>query len=51
MYPLLRLRIPSSAGRNDMQMRVVLAIAAMRLEHNDVATLKRLPTHRAKEIV
>src|SRR6266436_160894 len=51
MHPLLRLLIPSSAGRNDMQMRVVLAIAAMRLDHDDVATLERLPTHRAQEII
>ena len=51
MHPLLRLLIPSSAGRNDVQMRVVLAIAAMRLDHDDVAALERLPTHRAKEII
>ena len=51
MHPLLRLLIPSSAGRNDVQMRVVLAIAAMRLDDDDVAALERLPTHRAKEII
>jgi hypothetical protein len=32
-------------------MRVVLAIAAMRLDDDDVATLERLATHRAKEII
>ena len=51
MHPLLRLLIPSSAGRKDMQMRVVLATTAMRLDHNDVATLERLPTHRAQAII
>jgi len=51
MHPLVRLLIPSSAGRNARQMRVVLAIAAMRLDHDDGATLERLPTHRAQEII
>jgi hypothetical protein len=47
----VRLRIPSSAGRNDMPRRVVLAIAAMRLDDDDVAALERLPTYRAQEIL
>src|SRR5947199_3472434 len=51
MHPLLGLLIPSSARRNDMQMRVVLAIASMCLDHDNVTALEGLATHRAKEIV
>ena len=32
-------------------MLMLLAIAAMRLDYDDVAALDRLPTHRAKEII
>src|SRR6266404_6529712 len=51
MHPLVCLRIPSTAGRNDMQMRVVLAITPMGLDHDDIAALEGLATHRTKEIV
>ena len=51
MHPLLSLLIPSTASRNDMQMRVVLAIATMRLDHDDIAALEGLAAHRAKEII
>ena len=51
MHPLLRLLIPSSAGPNDMQMRVVLAIAAMRLDHDDVAPLEGRATDPAQDII
>jgi hypothetical protein len=36
MAPLLGLGIPPAPGRNDMEMRVVLPMAAMRLDHDDV---------------
>ena len=32
-------------------MWMLLPIAAMRLDDDDVAALERLPTHRAKEII
>ena len=51
MPPLLGLLIPSPARRNDMQMRVVLAIAPMRLDHDDVTAFEGLATDRAKEII
>src|SRR4029450_13940364 len=51
MHPRVCLRIPSPAGRNDMQMRVVLAITPMGLDHDDIAALEGLATHRTKEIV
>src|SRR5216683_7278787 len=51
MHPLVCLRIPSTAGRNDRQMRVVLAMTPMGLDHDDIAALKGLATHRTKEIV
>jgi len=51
MHPLLGLLIPSPARRNDMQMRVVLAIAPMRLDHDDVTAFEGLATDRAKEIL
>jgi len=50
MHPLLGLRIPSAARRNDMQMRVVLAVAAMSLHDHDIATLEGFATDLAKEI-
>src|SRR5882724_11456391 len=51
MHPLVCLRIPSTAGRNDMPMRVVLAMTPMGLDHDDIAALEGLATHRTKEIV
>src|SRR5262245_33985786 len=51
MHPLVCLRIPSTAGCNDMQMRVVLAITPMGLDHDDIAALEGLATHRTKEIL
>src|SRR5437773_12372934 len=51
MHPLVCLRIPSTAGRNDRQRRVVLAMTPMGLDHDDRAALKGLATHRTKEIV
>src|SRR5438067_9424060 len=51
MHPLLGLLIPSSARRNAMQRRVVLAISSMGLDHDNVTALEGLATHRAKEIV
>jgi hypothetical protein len=51
MPPLVRLLIPSSAGRPEGQMRGVLAMAAMPLDDDDVAALERFPPHRAQEIL
>src|SRR5215831_6847138 len=51
MHPLVCLRIPSTAGRNDMQMRVVLAITPMGLDHDDIAALEGFATHCTKENV
>src|SRR5262245_53458943 len=51
MHPLLGPLIPSPTGRDDMQMGVVLAIAAMGLNYNDVATLERLATDTAEDII
>src|SRR5712691_10075872 len=51
MHPLVCLLIPSTTGRNDMQMRIVLAITPMRLDHDDIAALEGLAAHCTKEIV
>ena len=51
MAPLLSLDIPPTTGRNNMEMRVVLPIAAMRLDHDDVATLEGLAADPAKDII
>src|SRR4030095_3406924 len=51
MHPRVCLRIPSTAGRTEMQRRVVLAIAPIGLDHDDIAALEGLATHRTKEIV
>src|SRR5229473_4194812 len=51
MHPLVCLLIPSTTGRNDMQMRIVLAITSMRLDHDDIAALEGLTAHCTKEIV
>jgi len=42
MDPLLGCLIPAATGGNAMQMRIVLAIAAMRLDDHDVATCEGL---------
>ena len=51
MDPLPRLRIPSATGGNDVQMGIVLAIAAMRLDDHDVAALEGAATDPAEEII
>ena len=51
MHPLVGLRIPSTAGRNAMQRRVLLAITPLGLDHDDIAALEGLAAHRTKEIV
>ena len=51
MPPLLALRIPSSTGANDMQMGVVLAVAAMGLDNHDIAPFERLATETAPDII
>ena len=51
MHPLPGLRLPSATGGDDGQMGVVLAIAAMRLDHHDVATLERGATDPTEDIV
>jgi hypothetical protein len=51
MHPLPGLRLPSATGGDDVQMGVVLAMAAMRLDHHDVATLERGATDPTADIV
>jgi hypothetical protein len=51
MHPRLGLRIPSPARRNDRQMRGVLAMAPMRLEHDAVTACAGLATDRAQAII
>src|SRR5207244_2253399 len=51
MHPLPGLWIPSPTGGDDMQMRVVLAIATMRLDDPDIATLQGPATHPAEAII
>src|SRR4029434_27686 len=51
MPPLLALRIPSSTRGNDMQMGVVLAVAAMGLDDHDIAPFERLATETAPDII
>jgi len=51
MHPLLSLLIPSATGRNDVEMRIVLAIATMGLHHDDVAALELLVRYGAEKII
>ena len=51
MAPLLGRGILSTTGRNDMQMRVVLAIAPMRLDDHDVPALQAVTTAPAEPII
>src|SRR5262249_60086788 len=51
MAPLPGLSIPPTTGRNNMAMRVVVPIAAVRLDHDDVAPLEGRATDPAKDII
>jgi len=51
MAPLLGRGILSTTGRNDMQMRVVLAIAPMRLDDHDGTALQAVTTAPAEPII
>ena len=51
MLPARSLGIIPSAGGDQMQMGMVLPIAAMRVEHRDGAPLEGLPPDGAGEIV
>src|SRR5712691_4000369 len=51
MHPLVALRVPSPTGGDNVQVRIVLAIAAMRLDDHNVAALEGLATDRTKEVV
>ena len=51
MLPLAGLAILSTTGGNDMQMGMVVPIAAMGVEHHDISTPERLAPHLAKEII
>ena len=51
MDPLLALTIPSTAGGDDVEMRVVLPIAAMGLDDDDVTAFEGLAADTAEEIV
>jgi hypothetical protein len=51
MHPLAGLRIPAATGGDDVQMRVVLAIAAMRLDNHNIAALERAATDSAEAII
>ena len=48
---MLRLPIIAPTGGDQMQMGMVLPIAAMGVEHHDVAALERLAPDRAVEII
>ena len=51
MHPLAGLRIPSATGGDDVQMGVVLAIAAMRLDDHDIAALEGATADSAEAII
>jgi hypothetical protein len=51
MHPLSRLPIPAATGGDDVQMGVVLAIAAMGLDDDDVPACEILATDPAKDII
>src|SRR5262249_44597621 len=51
MAPLANLRIPAATRRHHVEMRVVLPIAAMRLDDDDVATLEGAALDEAEDII
>ena len=51
MDPLLRLLIPAATGGDDVQMGVVLPMAAMRLDDDDVAAFEGSATDPAEDII
>ena len=51
MLPALSLGILAATGGEQMQMGMVRPIAAMRVEHRDVAPSERLPPDSAREII
>ena len=51
MHPLSGLQLPSATGGADMPVRVVLAIAAMRLDDHDGAALESAATDPAEAII
>jgi hypothetical protein len=51
MDPLLRLLIPAATGGDDVQMGIVLPIAAMSLDDDDVAAFEGSATDPAKDII
>src|SRR5918994_2905237 len=51
MHPLLGLPIPAAAGGDAVQMRVVLPVAAVGLDHHDVATGEVATTDPAIDII
>lgn len=51
MHPALGLRVPAPTGGDEMEMGVVLAIASMGVQHNNIATFELLAAELAIEIV
>src|SRR5215475_4458809 len=51
MDPLPGLWIPAATRGNDVQMRVVLPMTAMRLDHHDIAALQGAATDPAEDII
>ena len=51
MAPLLGLGLPPAPGRNDMEMRGGLPMAAMRLDHDDGAPLEGRATAPAPDLI
>ena len=51
MHPALGLWVPAPTGGDEMQMGVVLAIASMRVQHDNIAAFEPLAAELAIEIV
>src|SRR5262249_4891510 len=51
MDPLPGLGIPAATRGNDVQMRMVLPVAAMRLDDHDIAPLEGAATGPAEDII
>jgi hypothetical protein len=51
MTSLAGLQLPAAARRNHVEMRVVLPIAAMRLDDDDVAALEGATLNEAEDII
>ncbi len=51
LLPTSPLAITAPAGGDEMQMGMILAIAPMRVEHHDVASLQRLAPDLAQELL